>query len=270
MKTRFSFVFLAAIIATLFFACSDMSVDSTDDKHPLAKNSYQNPYEEVGIVHNQALAYFLDNYDYGTATHQTVLDAITEFGLESGLSEEAMDTTITTTHEWYAAIGALITLPNGGFGVDINALSNFLQNLNTALELGTMTQEEYDELEPIVVATLDDTPLQVIKNMVAALPLDSYDPDEMAGLLYFESTYRHSAEFWEDYFSEVSNSQGAGIDLKKLILQDALGAERFLKITGADPLKIAFWQAVGPVWFIRAIAASAAAQSLDHLIKAIF
>ena len=229
-----------------------MNQPESSDITPQLSLGFENPYDYVGVEHNKLLDYYYDNYDLQNYKvtdngclsidfYNDILSIVRNFCLENGYNREELENSINELNRLFYESDMFIEI-NGQTFLD-NIIGNEEEIIQASLRTGKLDQLQYEEVKHIIEAAINNESIVKIKEMVDTLPKESYNPEEMKGVLCFISTFEHSYNYWNNTANLAKTTWSCS---SSVIIWDAWGT-----LTGSI---LGPWGSViyGAIWSIAA------------------
>lgn len=215
MKTIFKFFVAVCFMLSLgFIACneSDDSVNTNSSTESISerKSTFkevscnldvnpENPYNYVGIIHNEIVLEYINKYEDNTVDLNTIISRVDELGRNNPNFREYMDENYTTINPEILMEGA------HDFN---NQFANTIQKM-------PISQKAKDELSKLVNYLFEvgyneqETSLEEVSAFISELERsiianDVFDKDDQRVLLSAVSTAMHSTCLWYNVYSQTS------------------------------------------------------------------
>ncbi len=196
---------------------NDSDVSSKSREFLISPVNSENPYDEIGALHNNALVYLLEYYNFKDSSK-----------FDNELSFEILDTYMNTYADLNYEVLDRLTLQNAfnqayfeeGLLVD-SKVSHFLSLIDTALNESNLSFHNQESL-PVFI--------NLIKEIETTVEETEFDTENGKIVAYISlAIARYSAYFWNNVHNDP-NSNFAGIfaaksdGSKKIAKADAAGA----------------------------------------------
>jgi len=189
-----------------------------------------NPYSFIGESHNAVCEFLISHgsknlqksssNDISLNDYNNIVSLSLQYASVHNYDSVAVQAMFNSIHQLF--IEADIFYQEDGTTYLRNLFTKINDLSNAAINLGTVDSMQINEVQPIIDAAINGASKTELAQMVNQLPLSTYDPQTMGGVLAFISTFNSSNEFW-DSLNEGSLLK-PNSDSGDVIIADAWGA----------------------------------------------
>ncbi len=212
-------------IITLLFSCNDKNkiLDSTNSNNISTNNILStNPYDSVGVIHNDFIKYARASYDSCNSEHFTYVSEINgsyyikrswldhfliltkEYFVNRGYSNAEAQAIVQSTLDILNQASLFVAIQNVDYIKDIRY--NIDEIVDAMLSLGYISQDEYNELEDIVNA-ISSMNYTHADTLISSIDLSEYDINDYPSIYKSLSVYKHSKILWDEIYACKHNAK---------------------------------------------------------------
>ena len=211
-KIMLSVVLVLSLVSSLIFvACQRTTKEpspaqATAVKNPSKKNALVNPYNWLGVFHNQTLLRFAQEPNFGTLGSEQLVDITINYGLQQGVFTQ---NDVTTLNRNSALSACNIHTPS---------LQDFKQTADSLFALNLISTDVKNALL-LLDSKMKDPAIYNYTNLGDALNHvrlsyaqaeqtllgNTYNTTDAKLIYSMASTAKHSSAFWHDVVTNPSN-----------------------------------------------------------------